>query len=324
MRRASGYVDGIVSGATWGVVAIMLPGPDRLPGQPLLAMSVAAAALFDSAGAGVLLARAGMRGTFLDVLRVLSSRRVLLVAVCSVLGGPLFMGGYTAAVILAGPSDAVTATATYPVIGAMLASRLLHQRLDRIGWSGVAVTTGGAVMIAVDAGWSDQGARVITGVAVALGAATAVALEGIVATRAMAGMDAMTVMAVRGLLSSAMFGLAVLVVPGTRAAMQAVLMDGELAVRIGVAGIVGGYSYAVWYRAIRRVGVAGGVARPLWCALWGAVLAGALVLAPLTLLAISGCVVVTAGAVVTILSGNEERTGPDLAVRQESTPRGGG
>ena len=31
------------------------------------------------------------------------------------------MGGYVAAVLLAGPADALTATATYPVLGAILA-----------------------------------------------------------------------------------------------------------------------------------------------------------------------------------------------------------
>jgi hypothetical protein len=44
-------------------------------------------------------------------------------------------------------------------------------------------------------------------------------------------------------------------------------------------------------------------------AMWGALFAWSLHPAPVTLLAIGGCAVVTTGAVVTILSGNQEPPG---------------
>src|SRR4051794_27058633 len=114
MGRTSGYVDGLLSGATWGVVAVLLPAPEHLPGASLRATTPAVAALFGAAAAVFLLARSGIGGSLADVVRVLGSRRALAVGACSLLGGPLFMGGYIAGVILAGPSDALTATAVYP------------------------------------------------------------------------------------------------------------------------------------------------------------------------------------------------------------------
>ena len=213
MGRKSGYVDGLLSGATWGVVAILLPGAEQLPGASLLAMSMAVAALCDTAAAFFLLVRSGVAGSLADVARVLASRRALAIGACSVLGGPLFMGGYIAAIILAGPSDALTATATYPVIGAVLARFLLRQRLDRVGWLGVTVAVAGAALIAVDASGSGNSVHALVGVGVALAAAAAVALEGIVATRAMVGLDTNIVMTVQKLLSAIMFGLVLLVVP---------------------------------------------------------------------------------------------------------------
>ena len=167
MGRKSGYVDGLLSGATWGVVAILLPGAEQLPGASLLAMSMAVAALCDTAAALFLLVRSSIAGSLADVARVLASRRALAIGACSVLGGPLFMGGYIAAIILAGPSDALTATATYPVIGAVLARFLLHQRLDRVGWLGVTVAVAGAALIAVDAGGSGNSVHALVGVGVA-------------------------------------------------------------------------------------------------------------------------------------------------------------
>ena len=297
-----------MSGATWGVAAILLPGSDQLSGASLLAMSVTVAAFFDTAGAFFLLARSSVAGSLGAVVGLLASRRALVVAACSVLGGPLFMGGYIAAVILAGPSDALTATATYPVIGAVLARFLLRQRLDRIGWLGVTVTAVGAVLITVDAGGSDGSPHVLVGVGVALGAAAAVALEGVVATRAMVGIDTNTVMAVRQVLSALMFGLLLLVIPGGIATAGRVVADTGLIVPIVCAGVIGGYSYAIWYRAIRIIGVARAMALNISYAAWGAFFAWSLRDASPTLPAIAGCAVVTCGAVLTILSGRPQPT----------------
>ena len=319
MRRTSGYVDGLVSGATWGIVAILLPGSDQLSGASLLAMSVAVAALFDVAAAIFLLVRAGVAGSLADIGRVLVSKRVLAVGVCGLLGGPLFMGGYIAAVILAGPSDALTATATYPVFGAILARVLLRQRLGRVGLLGVTVTAVGATLITFDASGSAYSLHVLVGIGVALAAAAAVALEGIVATRAMVGLDTNTVMAVRELLSALMFGVVLLAVPGGIATAGNVIADTGLIVPIVFAGMIGGYSYAIWYRSIRKIGVARAMALNISYAMWGALFAWSLLQAPLSLFALTGCAVVTAGAVLTILSGRLEPTS-DVPIPADPRP----
>jgi drug/metabolite transporter (DMT)-like permease len=81
-----------------------------------------------------------------------------------------------------------------------------------------------------------------------------------------------------------------------------------LIVPIVCAGMIAGYSYVAWYRSIREIGVARAMALNISYAMWGAVLAWSLHHAPLTLLALTGCAVVTAGAVLTILSGCDEST----------------
>ena len=72
--------------------------------------------------------------------------------------------------------------------------------------------------------------------------------------------------------------------------------------------MIAAYSYVVWYRSIREIGVARAMALNISYAMWGAVFAWILHDAPLTLLALAGCAVVTAGAVLTILSGRDEST----------------
>ena len=94
MRRLSGYVDGLVSGATWGVVAILLPGFGGLSGASPTAVSVAVAAVFDTAAALFLIVRSSVAKELVAVVRLLASKRALAVGVCGLFGGPLFMGGY--------------------------------------------------------------------------------------------------------------------------------------------------------------------------------------------------------------------------------------
>ena len=236
-------------------------------------------------------------------MRVLFSKRVLSVGVCSLLGGPLFMGGYVVAIILAGPSVALTATATYPVIGAVLARFLLRQRLDRVGWLGVTVAVAGAALVAVDASGSDNSGTTLVGGGVALAAAAAVAMEGIVATSAMVGLGTNTVMAVREVVVRGHVRRRSARDPGRDRHKGSIVVMPGLIVPIAFAGMIGAYSYVVWYRSIRKIGAARAMALNISYAMWGALFAWSLQDVVLALLALAGCAVVSAGAVITILSG---------------------
>jgi drug/metabolite transporter (DMT)-like permease len=217
------------------------------------------------------------------------------------------MGGYVAAVMLAGPSYALTATATYPVFGALLAQRLLRQRLNRTAWLGVTATGLGAALTAFDASSSADSTRTLVGIAIALAAAAALALEGIVATHAMANVDADTATAVRGLFSAMLFAVVLLAVPSGVSTATTVVLTRDLCLPIIVAGFIGGYSYALWYHSIRKIGVAKAMALNITYAMWGTFFAWTFQHARASLLAVTGCVVVTIGATLTIMSANAQR-----------------
>jgi len=127
------------------------------------------------------------------------------------------------------------------------------------------------------------------------------------------------VMAARELLSAGMFGLLVLVVPGAVATVGQVVADAGLTVLIAGAGVIGGYSYVIWYRSIRTIGVARAMALNISYAMWGVLFAWIVLHAPPAPLAITGCVVVSAGAVLTILSG---RRGAERACYSAVSSRG--
>jgi drug/metabolite transporter (DMT)-like permease len=323
MSRASGYIDGLISGATWGVVGVLLAGlPSRMPGHQPVVRVLVIAAVFEAAAAAFLFARSALSGALPALLRVITSRTAITVATCSLLGGPLFMGCYVAALMLAGPADALTATAAYPVFSALLSRRAPGKPLNRTAWLGITATGLGAALTALDASSSASGPRTLAGIAIALIAAAGMALEGNVATRVMTRVDASTAMAARMGFSAMMFAVTLLAVPGGVAAATSAARTGDLYLLIIAAGLVGGYSYAVWYHAIRKIGAPRAMALNITYALWGTLFAWAFQHAKISFLALTGCVIVSIGAVLTIMSGEHSFGGTRDEQQENFDPQG--
>ena len=125
-------------------------------GYPIVATTLVVAAAHDCAAALFLLGWADIKGGLRGIARLVAPREAGAVIAGSLLGGPVFMGSYVASMILAGPSYALTLTATYPVIGAVLADRMLRQRLTGVGWLAVVGTALGAALTAFDASSSES------------------------------------------------------------------------------------------------------------------------------------------------------------------------
>lgn len=301
--RTQGYVYGLLSGVTWGVVAVLLEQVYRnSPPDSPLTTSLVVATGHDAAAACFLVSRLAVAGALVSALRVVWSRSGAMIAICGLLGGVVFMSGYVIALDLSGPTYALTVTAMYPVLGALFARALLDQRLNQIAWLGVVAAAAGTALTAFDAGSTPQGLRTLGGVAIALAAATGLALEGVVATKVMASVDPDGAMAVRQVFSAVLLALIVVAIPEGRSVAATVLASAHTAIPLLVAGAVGGYSFAVWYRSIRTIGVAKAMALNITYAMWGIVFAWVLAQSTTRPLVVVGCVVVTAGAVLVVMS----------------------
>ena len=97
----------------------------------------------------------------------------------------------------------------------------------------------------------------------------------------------------------------VLAVPDGLATTSALTMP-DVGLTILVAGAIGGYSYATWYRAISKIGVARAMTLNITYAMWGILLAWMIQQTSASPFALAGCVVVVGGACLTILSGRQQ------------------
>src|SRR5919198_4494985 len=106
----------------------------------------------------------------------------------------------------------------------------------------------------------------------------------------MADVDADTTMAGREFSPARFFAVAVALVPAGVTTTLTVAHTHDVYLPIVVAGLIGGYSFAIWYRSIRKIGVAKGMALNITYAMWGALFAAALHHATPNMLAVAGAV----------------------------------
>ena len=205
------------------------------------------------------------------------------------------------------------------MIGAVLADRMLRQRLTGVGWLAVVGTTLGAALTAFGASSTESGVGTLVGLAIALMGAAAVALEGILAYKVMVTADPDAVLVLRQVFSAVLLAIAVLAVPDGITTMWALRMS-DVSLLILIAGAIGGYSYATWYRAIRKIGVAKAMTLNITYAMWGILLAWMIQQASASPSAVAGCIVVVAGAGLTILSGRQQPSAHPRSDPQASAP----
>ncbi|MCL2151235.1 MAG: DMT family transporter [Coriobacteriia bacterium] len=89
---------------------------------------------------------AGVRGKFMDFLRVFRTKPGLVMIVCALLGGPVANSAYIIALQMIGPI-AATITALCPSIGAIIGRVLFKQQLNLRMICGIAICLGATCMI---------------------------------------------------------------------------------------------------------------------------------------------------------------------------------
>jgi len=312
-RRGLFY--GLLSGMTWGVVGVLLGlalkmapfdqvHPNGAAWWGLLAAPVAGACLHDTFAALWLLIFNLASGRGREYPRTLFSRPGLIICLGGICGGPVFISGYLAGIRFSGAFYALAITATYPVIGAMLAAVVLKERIGARLWVGILLCICGAVLVGYVPPQGSAGSYFYVGILAALIAAFGVAFEGIFSTLGMDLADANVALGLREL-TSAFIYLALILPLLSASGIVAAAASRPSFLILAAAGTIGGYSFQIWYRGFAMAGVGRTMALNITYALWGLlfgwVFAGAQVTPGLLL----GAVLITAGAVLAVLNPKE-------------------
>jgi len=310
-----GLLYGLLSGITWGIVGVLLglalglpPFSDARADSAalwgLLAAPLAGACLHDTFAALWLIAFNVSSGRGREYARTLATRPGLVICLAGVFGGPVFMSGYLISIQLSGAFYALAITATYPIIGAVLAALVLKEKTGARLWTGILISIAGAVLVGYVPPEGGASAYFYVGIAAALVAAFGVALEGVFSTLGMDLTDANVALGLRELTSSLIYLAIILPVLSASGILVAAAGHKSFLI-LAIAGVIGGYSFQIWYRGFNMAGVGRTMALNITYALWGLLLGWMFTGATVTPSLLLGAVLITVGAVLTVLNPKE-------------------
>lgn len=282
MNPRKGYYGGIMSGATWGldavllgVVMVMTPFVEN----PILlaAGGVICSALHDIIAAIWLYVYMGVKGRLTELSPALKTRDGRFCALGALLGGPLAMTTYTLAIAVGGAALTTSVSAIYPLLGTALAVWILKEKTGIQTWLGLMICIIGIIII----GWTPsngEDVNVTLGIIFALITAVGWASEGVVCGY---GMKAGVVDPELGLLirytTSALVYL-LIVAPifagGFSSASQgfaAVFSYAPCWILLSVTAAIGMYSFLCWYTGIDNIGAAKALCLNVTYSFWGVV-----------------------------------------------------
>ncbi len=223
------------------------------------------------------------RGRLREVGRSIVSKPGRAVIMGALFGALLGMGGYMAAIQLAGPAYILPITSLYPAVAAVLAVFILKEHIPPRVWAGLALCVTGAIVIGYKAPESQVGTMFYLGLGCAALAALGWGMEGVCAASGMDFIEPTVALNIYYLVSAAFYLL--LIIPGVslfflpdaeRINVLAQFFTSKGLLFVALAGAIGSAAYLCWYQSISMTGVSRAMALNISYSLW-AILLSALV-----------------------------------------------
>lgn len=274
-----GLITGILSGATWGLDAVMLGAvmvmaPFVENPILLIAGGVLCSALHDVFSAIWLFAYMGGKGRLRELGPALKTKDGRWCILAAVFGGPLAMTFYTLAISEGGAALAASVTAIYPLLGTALAVLILKEKTGLQTWLGLILCVVGIVVI----GWSPAGmenVNVVMGIVFALIAAIGWATEGVVSGYGMKDgvVDPYMALLIRYATSATVYLLIVAPIFGggfvnAGVGFAAIFSYAPCWILLAITALIGMISFLCWYTAIDNIGATKGLCLNVTYSFW--------------------------------------------------------
>ena len=298
-----GIWSGLISGLTYGIYTtlVLVAGYYKpLAGAAgLLAAPYVCSGLNDLFAGLWLSAYNAKNKKFLEVPRSLKTKPGKLIAVGSLLGGPVANGAYLIGLALAG-AYAIPISATCSLFGAIFAWIFLKQKPTKRVVGGMIICVAGAMII----NWAKpEGSPNFTlGIICALIAAICWGLEGMFSSFGGEELDPEISVNLRELISG-IVDLAI-IVPAVGAAglLGGTLKAGIPVLWLLVAGLAAAVSFLTWYKSNALVGCAIGMSLNVTYAFWGVLFCVLFLGQALTVTIVTGSIVIVLGAVIVTMN----------------------
>lgn len=254
-------LEGIFSGILWGVDTVILGialgmTPFVTTEQAMFLAPFISTFLHDFCSSLWMLIYMGSRRQINKVIRAIKSRSGKFIVFGALLGGPIGMSGYVAAINFIGPAYTAIISALYPALGAFFSYVFLKEKMNKIQLSGLAVSILGVIGLSYTPGNKMPG-NLLIGFACALLCVVGWASEAVICAYGMKDPEVNDEQAlqIRQLTSAIFYGIVILpAVSGWNLTLS--LINEKATLIILVSALFGTASYVMYYRAINKIGPA--------------------------------------------------------------------
>jgi drug/metabolite transporter (DMT)-like permease len=274
---------GLLAGLLWGLDTVILGV--ALTKTPFISTEQAVALapfvstfLHDFCSSVWMLIYMGFKKEYGKVVRAFKTKSGKFIILGSLLGGPVGMSGYVAAINFIGPGYTSVISAIFPAIGAFLAFVFLKEKMEAYQIAGLLISIAGVIGLGYTPGGA-TGENFLLGFGCAVLCVIGWASEAVICAYGMKDPDISDEQAlqIRQLASAVFYGVVILnVLSGWKFTLE---VTGTTAMKIiAVSALFGTASYVCYYRAINHIGASKAMALNItysaWAIVFGAVLLG--------------------------------------------------
>ena len=293
---------GLLSGILWAVDTVILGvALGMSPYVDSAQASFASAFMHDFFAAAILLVMMGRKGRLRDTLEAAKTKSGRVVMLGALLGGPIGMSGYLAAINAIGPGYTAAISAFY------LAWLLLKEKMNLKQVIALIVALVGVMVIGVSTAAGEGNGNVLVGILGVVACVFGWGSEAVILAWGMQddAVDNETALQIRETTSAFAYGLIILPLAGSVEFASQVAVTPANGV-VFIAALAGTASYLFYYKAIDAIGASRGMALNISYSAWSvifAALAGIILPAimpeaipsPLTVIC---CIVIIVGTVL--------------------------
>ena len=271
--------EGLLSGIFWALDTVILGialamTPFVSTEQAIFLAPFASTFVHDFCSGVWMLIYMGVKKEYGKVIKALKTKSGKYIMLGALLGGPIGMSGYVAAIKFIGPAYTAIISALYPALGALLAYIFLKEKMSKIQLAGLGVSILGVIGLSYV---SDGGARpenLVVGFLCALLCVFGWAGEAVICAYGMKDPDVSDEQAlqIRQITSAVFYGAIILpIIAGWKFTIS--IIPTTIAPVILLAALFGTVSYVMYYRAINKLGPAKAMALNITYTAWSIVFA---------------------------------------------------
>lgn len=304
-------ISGLLAGILWGLDTVILGialsmAPFLSTEQALALAPFVSTFLHDAASSIWMLLYTTVKKQHKKVIRALRTRSGKFIILGALLGGPIGMSGYVAAIHYIGPAYTAIISSLFPALGALLSYIFLKEKMSFVQIMGLAASITGVIVLGYVPN-EDGVSNLWLGFACALLCCVGWASEAVICAYGLKDPDITDDQAlqIRQLTSAIFYGLVILpLLKGWQ--FTAGLFGGRCVNTIIISALFGTASYLFYYKAIASIGASKSMALNITYSAWSIVFSMLLIHSFPDLKGVICGVVIVTGSLVAAIGNNRK------------------